>query len=54
MVKCNLSTVAGRAWDAGLITDLNDNVGDYVLDGEVDGEHNSEITWEHLLNQTSD
>ncbi|MEZ4933717.1 MAG: hypothetical protein R2788_16545 [Saprospiraceae bacterium] len=26
---------------------------DYVWDGTFDGEHNAKITWEHLLNQSS-
>jgi hypothetical protein len=54
VTKCYLSTVAGLAWDTGLIKDLNDKVADYVWDGKFDGEHNSKITWEHLLSQTSD
>jgi len=27
---------------------------DYVWDGTFEGEHNGEISWEHLLNQSSD
>ncbi len=54
VTKVYLSTIAGLAWDAGLIKDLNDKVGDYVWDGKFEGEHNSKITWEHLLTQTSD
>ena len=54
VTKSYVSTVAGLAWDAGLIKDLNDKVADYVWDGTFDGEHNSKITWEHLLTQSSD
>jgi hypothetical protein len=52
--KSYLSTVAGLAVDAKLIKNVKDKVNEYVLDETFDGEHNSKITWEHLLNQTSD
>ena len=52
--KSYLSTVAGLAMDDGLIRDAHDPVGDYIRDGKFDSEHNSKITWEHLLQQTSD
>jgi len=54
VTKSYLSTTAGLAFDAGLITDVTEKVKDYVWDGTFDGEHNSKITWEHLLNQSSD
>lgn len=54
VAKSYLSTVAGLAVDDGLITDLNHRVADYVWDGTFDGDHNSKITWHHLLNQSSD
>jgi CubicO group peptidase (beta-lactamase class C family) len=54
VTKSYVSTVAGLAWDAGLIQDLNDKVADCVWDGTFDSEHNSKITWEHLLTQSSD
>ncbi|WP_228238092.1 serine hydrolase domain-containing protein [Allomuricauda sp. M10] len=54
VTKSFLSTVAGLAEDEGLIADTNDKVGDYIWDGTFDGEHNSKITWEHLLQQNSD
>ena len=53
VTKSYLSTVAGLAWDEGLI-DLEEPVGNYVWDNTFEGEHNSKITWEHLLNQSSD
>ena len=53
VTKSYLSTVAGLAWDRGLIT-LDEPVVNYVWDRTFDGEHNSKITWEHLLNQSSD
>ncbi|MCB0639706.1 MAG: serine hydrolase [Lewinella sp.] len=54
VTKSYLSTVAGLAMDEGLIADVHDPVGDYVWDGTFDGAHNSGITWDHLLTQTSD
>jgi CubicO group peptidase (beta-lactamase class C family) len=54
VTKSYLSTVAGLALDAGLIAGVHDRVGDYVCDGTFASEHNSRITWHHLLNQSSD
>lgn len=54
VTKSYLSTVAGLAWDRGLIRDINDEVQEYVWDNTFDGEHNSSITWNHLLGQSSD
>ena len=52
--KSYLSTVAGLAVDAKLIRNVNDKVNEYVWDETFEGEHNSKITWEHLLTQSSD
>ncbi len=52
--KSYLSTMAGLAMDEGLIRDFSDPVREYVQDGTFDLEHNSKITWNHLLNQTSE
>lgn len=54
VTKSYLSTVAGLAWDRGLIRSTGDLMKSYVWDKKFDGEHNSRITWEHLLNQSSD
>ncbi len=54
VTKSYLATVAGLAWDAGLIANVNQPLTDYIWDGTFDGAHNSQITWEHLLNQSSD
>lgn len=54
VTKSYLSTVAGVAWDDGLIADLDDAIGDYVRDGSFASEHNARITWHHLLQQTSE
>lgn len=53
VTKSYLSTVAGLAFDDGLIS-TGDLVAGYVTDGTFAGPHNSLITWEHLLNQSSD
>lgn len=54
VTKSYLSTVAGLAWDMGLIEDLHDPVAEYVDDGTFASEHNAAITWHHLLTQTSE
>ena len=54
VTKSFLSTVAGLALDDGLIRDVNDPAGEYVWDKTFDGSHNSKITWQHLLTQSSD
>ena len=54
VTKSYLSAVAGVAWDKGLIHSTDDKMAKYVWDRTFDGEHNSKITWEHLLNQSSD
>ncbi len=51
--KSFLSTTVGLAVDRGLIRDLNDRVGPYMPTDHFAGEHNSKITWNHLLRQTS-
>jgi CubicO group peptidase (beta-lactamase class C family) len=52
--KSFLSTVAGLAVDNGLIKNVQDKVNNYVWDESFEGEHNAKVTWEHLLNQSSD
>ena len=54
VTKSFLSTTALLATDKGLIEKVQDSVKNYVWDGTFDGTHNSQITWEHLLNQSSD
>lgn len=54
VTKSFLSTTVGLAHDRGLIRDLDDPVRDYVPTDHFDSEHNSKITWDHLLRQTSD
>src|SRR6266487_1010302 len=54
VTKSFLSTIAGIALDNHLIKNLDDRAGKYVLDEKFEGEHNSKITWRHLLTQSSD
>lgn len=55
VTKTFLSTVVGLAWQRGLIRDVNDHAHDYAPTLELfEGTHNSKITWDHLLRQTSD
>jgi CubicO group peptidase (beta-lactamase class C family) len=56
VTKTFLSTVAGLAWQKGLIRDVTDNAREYMPAGVdlFDDPHNQPITWEHLLRQTSD
>jgi CubicO group peptidase (beta-lactamase class C family) len=54
VTKSYLSTVAGLAWDDSLIRDLGDRIADYIVDGSFASEHNAPITWQNLLQQTSE
>lgn len=54
VTKSFLSTVAGLAYDKNLIASTEDKVANYIWDGTFNGEHNSQITWSHLLQQNSD
>jgi len=47
-----LSTVAGLAYQKGLFN-LDEKLKDYIKDGKFSSHHNKEITWHHLLNQSS-
>lgn len=54
VTKSYLSTTTGLALDEGLIKNVQDQVSEYVWDGTFEGAHNSQITWDHLLTQSSD
>jgi len=54
VTKSFLSTVAGLAYDNGLIANTEDKVANYIWDGTFKGNQNSKITWTHLLQQNSD
>ena len=53
VTKSYLSTVAGLAVDQGYFNP-EDLVANTLWDTTFDGVHNQQITWEHLLNQSSD
>ncbi len=52
VTKSYLSTVAGLAYQKGLFN-LDEKMNTYVNDGKFSSDHNKEITWHHLLNQSS-
>jgi CubicO group peptidase (beta-lactamase class C family) len=54
VTKSFLSTTAGLATDNGLIKSVSDTVKEYVWDSTFEGSHNSKITWDNLLDQSSD
>jgi hypothetical protein len=54
VAKSYLSTVAGLALRDGLINDLQRPVAQWVRDGHFESEHNRQISWRQLLQQTSD
>lgn len=54
VTKSFLSTVAGLAVDQGLIAKTTDKVRDLVWDATYEGAHNGKVTWQHLLQQSSD
>ena len=54
VAKSYLSTVAGLAFDRGLIPDLSAPEGRLIRDGGFDSPHNATITWQMHLNQTSE
>ncbi|MFM9908638.1 MAG: serine hydrolase domain-containing protein [Chitinophagaceae bacterium] len=54
VTKSYLSTIAGLAIDNGMIRNVTDRVNQYVWDNYFEGEHNSKVSWEHLLTQSSD
>ena len=54
VAKSYLSTVAGLAYDRGLIRDLSAPEGQLIKDGGFDSPHNAQITWHMHLTQTSE
>ncbi|MCZ6918340.1 MAG: serine hydrolase [Gemmatimonadetes bacterium] len=54
VTKSFVSTMTGLAYDRGLIESTKDPIARYVTDGKFDSEHNAKITWEILLQQTSE
>jgi len=54
VAKSYLAVLAGLAVDRGLIRHLDDQVRGYALDDGFDSPQNRDITWRHLLQQTSE
>ncbi|MCC5863226.1 MAG: serine hydrolase, partial [Gammaproteobacteria bacterium] len=54
VAKSFLSTVAAIAVDDGFIVDLHRPVGELVQTQHFQGRHNSQVTWHHLLQHTSE
>lgn len=54
VAKSYLSMLAGIAIGDGLIGSVDDKVGATVRTGHFDGAHNGQITWRHLLTQSSE
>jgi hypothetical protein len=53
-VKSYLSTVMALTLRDGKVDDMHAPVSRWLRDGEFASQHNSKITWHHLMNQTSD
>ena len=54
VAKSYLALIAGLAVGDGLIKSLDDRAGDYALDDGFESTQNKDITWRHLLTQTSE
>ncbi len=54
VAKSYLSTVAGLAYDRGMIKDLDQPVAQTVTDGGYSSAHNAPITWRMHLDQTTE
>ena len=54
VAKSYLAILAGVAVAQGLIRDVDDPVREYALDDGFDSAQNRDITWRHLLHQTSE
>ena len=54
IAKSYLALIAGLALGDRLIRSLDDKAGDYALDDGFKSEQNKDITWRHLLTQTSE
>jgi CubicO group peptidase (beta-lactamase class C family) len=54
IAKTYLALLAGIAHDAGLLPDVDEPVGERVRGIGFDDAHNGQVTWAHLLQQTSE
>lgn len=54
VAKSYLSTILGLTIDRGMIRSVADRVGELIHDAGYDSAHNSAVTWEHHVTQTSE
>ena len=54
VAKSFLGVLAGLAAEGGLIRSLDDRMAEYALDDGFESQHNSQISWRHILQQTSE
>lgn len=54
VAKAYLGLLAGVAHDEGLLTEVNQTIADQLPGIGFDDEHNRNVTWAHLLQQTSE
>ncbi|WP_274629372.1 serine hydrolase domain-containing protein [Arvimicrobium flavum] len=54
IAKSYLAILTGIAVEKGLISSIDERVGERVKDGGFDDPHNAQITWRQLLDQTSE
>lgn len=54
VAKMYLALLAGVAHDRGLLPDVNERIGQRLPGIGFDDDHNADITWKHLLQQTSE
>jgi len=52
--KSYISALIGIAIDRGLINGVHEKLSIYVKEGSFDSDHNRQISWHHLLQQTSE
>lgn len=52
--KSYLATTVGLAQDRGMLDSMDERVCERIHDGGFDSDHNAQITWKHLLQQTSE
>jgi CubicO group peptidase (beta-lactamase class C family) len=54
VTKTFVSAIAGLSYDRGMFKDVNEPMKKVINDGGFDSPHNAQITWHHLLQQTSE
>lgn len=54
VAKSYLATILGLTIDRKMIDSVTSKVGDVIHDGGYDGPHNSQVTWQHHVTQSSE